>query len=113
MFILHAGKVGTVFRHSWISAPCAPAHGDLWHSLAMSVGWKGSSIQPFLKDAGSEKGLWGWGGEWSTLLETKISIEKEGNYKAKAVGVIGACVVLSWKTFKAFLSSWHEAFFWL
>lgn len=68
LFILHAGKVGTVFRHSWISAPCAPAHGDLWHSLAMSVGWKGSSIQPFLKDAGSEKGLWGWGGGWGGAL---------------------------------------------
>lgn len=67
------------------------------------------------------KGCWQWEGTlgmgrgvgWSTLLKTKISIEKEGNYKAKAVGVIGACVVLSWKTFKAFLSSWREVFFWL
>lgn len=53
------------------------------------------------------------GGEQGTLLKTKISTEREGNYKAKAVGVIWVCVVPSWKTFKAFLSSWHEEFLWI
>lgn len=53
------------------------------------------------------------GGEGGTQLKTKISIEREGNYEAKPVGVIWAYVVLSWKTFKAFLSNWHEAFCWL
>lgn len=52
-------------------------------------------------------------GEGGTRLKTKISVEREGNYEAKPVGVIWACVVLSWKTFKAFLSNWHEAFCWL
>ena len=50
------------------------------------------------------------GKEGGTQLKTKINIEREGNYEAKLVGVIWACVVLSWKTFKAFLSNWHEAF---
>lgn len=53
------------------------------------------------------------GAEGGTQLKTKISIEREGNYEAKLVGVIWACVMPSWKTFKASLSNWHEAFCWL
>lgn len=75
-------------------------------------GWEGKLYSALSKECWQREGTLA-GGEQGTLLKTKISTEREGNYKAKAVGVIWVCVVPSWKTFKAFLSSWHEEFLWI
>lgn len=84
---------------------CGTAKPCLW-------GWKEKLYSALSKECWQGKGTLA-DGEQGTLLKTKISTEREGNYKAKAAGVIWVCVVPSWKIFKAFLSSWHKEFLWI
>lgn len=73
---------------------CGTAKPRLW-------GWKGKLYSALSKEYWQGEGTLA-GGEQGALLKTKISTEREGNYKTKAAGVIWSLLCLLGKFSKPF-----------